>query len=313
MYALISGYVGYGRKRRYESIIRLWVETIFYCITINLVFTLFIDRDAVSNEKWLSAFLPVTSQTYWYLTAYVAVFLLIPVLNWTIDKMSKEMAAKVILIGLSLCCWDLVSKKDIFKLSGGYSAIWLIFLYFIGAYVNKHYSELKYKALFSKYCGWIFVAIISGSFVIVLALQKITLEIFGKAKGDRFFVAYTAPTVIIASIILLLYFSSIEIKRKSLIRFAAPATFGVYLIHNHPLVAQYVMPWIFGRYTGDAFLQTMLVFIIGAIAIFAIATFIERVRGFLFEKLGLNGLCRKCGELLECLVEKLEHVFATIP
>lgn len=40
-YGLISGYVGYGKKFKLRNIIQLWIEVIFYSVSISIAFKLF--------------------------------------------------------------------------------------------------------------------------------------------------------------------------------------------------------------------------------------------------------------------------------
>ena len=307
IYALISGYVGYGRTWKPGSLIRLWVQAVFYSFVINLLFMLFCGTDIVPPKHLLFSFFPLTGETWWYLTSYTAVFLLMPVLNMCMERLSREMAVRAIAIVAVLSWWDLISKKNIFKLESGYSAMWLIFLYFTGAFIKKYCSSVKYKAIYMKYCGWIYLSTVCISFLLVMALQKITLNIFGTAKGDRFFIGYTTPTVMLASIALFLYFSAMEIKRTKIITFFSSAAFGVYLIHNHPLMSKYAMPQIFGRYINRSFPETLLVFLAGSILIFTLAALIDRVRIFLFTKLGIFLFCDKCSDFLVQRVRMVTH------
>ena len=310
IYALISGYVGYGRKRNFRSIINLWTEAVFYCIGIELLFML-LNIKVISIKDLLVTLFPITKETYWYLSAYVVVFLFIPVLNWCVDKMNKNMATKIILLGLMLNWWDLISKKNIFKLYEGYSPIWLVFLYFVGAYIKKYYSDNEHKLLFRKYCGYIYILDICLVFAVIVLLQKITLCFFGKVKGDRFFIGYTTPTTILAAITILLFFSAIDINGKKttkIISFLAPTTFSVYLIHNHPLIANYVMPQIFGRFVNSSFIMALLVAIIGPVLIFAIAALVDKGRIILFKIFKIDTICNKCGYWIKCWIGKIDSL-----
>lgn len=310
IYALISGYVCYGRKWNPQNLIRLWAQAIFYCLTIDIIFILIYGKVVISPMELFSVIFPMTKGVYWYLTSYAAVFVFIPVLNRSIDTMDRSMAVRIIVTGVVLSWWDLISDKNIFKLDAGYSPVWLGFLYFTGAYISKYYSEGKHKVLFRKYCGYIYTAVICMVFALVVVMQKITLDVFGKAKGDRFLIGYTAPPILIAAIAILLYFSAIEIKRAKVIEFFAPAAFGVYLIHNHPLTAEYMMPYIFGRYSGGSFWKTLLVLLAGAACIFIFATLIDKVRNLIFLKLKIYMMCSKCSDLLISFINKVWDRFA---
>ena len=57
-YALISGYVGFGRKFKLGNIVQLWFEVVFYLLVISLVFK-FISPDSVDKMQLITSFFPV--------------------------------------------------------------------------------------------------------------------------------------------------------------------------------------------------------------------------------------------------------------
>lgn len=57
--------------------------------------------ERVSSGDFLSPFV-VTSNAYWYFTAYVVVFLLAPFFNMLIEKMSKEEFKRLLILGFVL-------------------------------------------------------------------------------------------------------------------------------------------------------------------------------------------------------------------
>ena len=78
-YALISGYVGIYSKFRISNILLLWMQVVFTTLIITVVFY-FLGADVTITDI-KEACTPVTSQLYWYFTAYVALYLLSPFLN----------------------------------------------------------------------------------------------------------------------------------------------------------------------------------------------------------------------------------------
>ncbi len=305
IYALISGYVGYSGKWKPQNLIRLWMQAVFYCLLLETVFMLFDGSGSLSYKRLLLAVIPVTTGTYWYLTSYVAVFLFIPFMNWGINNLSKGMATQIVLAGTVLGCWDLISAIDIFRLNKKYSAAWLIFLYFTGAYIRKYYSGAKYKVLFRRFCGFGFVIITCAVYISVVILQKVSLNASGDVKKIPLLTSYTSLPILMAAISLLLFFSAIEIKEYSLITFFTPTTFGVYLIHNHPLIARQIMPRLFGEYINCSIPVTIIVYVAGTITIFTVAALIDRIRGYLFSKLMLNELCKKGANVFSSVIHKL--------
>ena len=86
-YALISGFVGWSKQPKLSSLAMLWVRAVIFCVVITGVFSRFYELD---YKTLLSAVLPVTTSQYWYLTAYVGLFVAMPLLNFALQKMPKR-------------------------------------------------------------------------------------------------------------------------------------------------------------------------------------------------------------------------------
>lgn len=89
IYALISGYVWVYAKYRYRNILELWLQVLFYTVSITILFWAFVPS-SVSAIEWLKAIFPVMFNQYWYFSSYVALFLFIPLLNIIFEKMEKN-------------------------------------------------------------------------------------------------------------------------------------------------------------------------------------------------------------------------------
>lgn len=72
-YALITGYVNRNRKIRYYKLAIFWIQILFYMISIASIYS--IVEDYFDQTIWFNAFFPIMSYQYWYMTAYVGVFL----------------------------------------------------------------------------------------------------------------------------------------------------------------------------------------------------------------------------------------------
>ena len=90
VFALISGYVGYGSKKmRLSKIIDLWFVTVFYGIVISIGM-ICLGIPGVGVKDFVKSFLPITLNTYWYLSAYVGLFFLMPLINKLVKHISAE-------------------------------------------------------------------------------------------------------------------------------------------------------------------------------------------------------------------------------
>ena len=63
VYTLISGYVWVYAKYRYRNIIELWLQVLFYTISITFLFWMFVPS-SVSAMEWIKAVFPVMFNQY---------------------------------------------------------------------------------------------------------------------------------------------------------------------------------------------------------------------------------------------------------
>ena len=142
LFALCSGYCNYGKRFKLSGILNIWLATSFYSVSIKLIFS-------AINNAWnvsgiLKAFLPVSFNAYWYITSYVLLFFTMPLLNVAVEHLEKQtletvLCAGVILFGIQGFITH--HNYDIYHANTGLSAIWLMYMYLIGAYAKKYPNE----------------------------------------------------------------------------------------------------------------------------------------------------------------------------
>lgn len=104
-------------------------------------------------------------------------------------------------------------------------------------------------------------------------------------------VNYVSPTIVGFALCLLILFSTMEIKGEHLrkcIKNIAKLSFGVYLIHVHPLVLNSVMVDRFNAFAHMPVWEMTLCIMIAVLGIFSVCIFIEKIRYHLFEKIGVR-------------------------
>lgn len=94
-YGLISGYVGYGKKFKLSNLFNLWIEVIFYNVTIAILFKFF--NSNIGLKKIVPSLFPLTLNAYWYFSAYFIMFFFTPFFQYLIDRLSKRKSS--ILVG----------------------------------------------------------------------------------------------------------------------------------------------------------------------------------------------------------------------
>ncbi len=282
-YALISGYVGTGRKFRISGIALLWLRVVFWTLIITTV-TLVIAPELVGIRQYVRAVLPVTMKQYWYFTSYFCVFFLMPFLDSAVENLPRRLMTFLLAaLAVIFTILPLAARTDLFGAASGYTPVWLAVLYLFGAYARKY--ELLEKLRGVKALA-LFVL-----FTLATLAVKLAGEALGISRFDPgFLYSYTSPTVLAAAICLLGFFASLRIGDGAgrAISFLAPTAFSVYLIHTHPLVWMYLLE---NRFVSLAELPAPLcaLAVLGcALTIFAVCSALDLLRELLFRALKLK-------------------------
>lgn len=278
-YALVSGYVGAKSRYKYANFVNIWLRVVYYALIITGLFAVFAPN-LIIMDSWQWAITPVMSRQYWYITAYAGLFLLMPLLNFAINSMSrKQLLALVwgLVIGFSVL--PTLFRNDVFILKEGYSIWWLMVLYVIGGYIGKYGILRKMKKSKLLICYVVLT--------VVGLVAKVLLEYYGKDRSAHYIILYTSPLVLAQSVCLLGFFSRLKIRKwgAKLITVFAPLVFSVYIIHVHPLVWKNVLPGLFKWVASmPIYFEGFVVLGIALGALLSLSI-VDMVREFLFRVL----------------------------
>lgn len=254
IYALISGYVMYGKKHSILRIISLWLEVLIISV-FGLVAQMIFAFDTVSAKSVVQSFFPFLSGRHWYFSAYIMLYLLIPFLNTVIENSSAQQANRLILILLSVfsvasTASIIIGDPGIFGLNAGFSVTWLAVLFLIGAYINKFRNCLIVSKLLNNRLLCMILAMICG--LAIFAILLIVTLLKGKIPYISILLApayyrYFTPLVVTQSI--LIFFSCVNLKAtcetvNRVILCLGPLTFGIYIIHVLPAFQVIVLPYL---------------------------------------------------------------------
>ncbi len=289
-YALISGYVGFGAKFKYSNIVVLYLQVVFWIVCFTAIFAVVIPG-SVGIKDFVKALFPFAFNTYWYFTAYFCMFFFIPFMNVLMQSLNKKQAG--MLVGTIILIFSVlptVFQNDMFKLSKGSSAFWLAMLYLIGAYIRKYGSEIRgtKKAYLLMYVACVVVTWLSKC-----GVELITKRQLSNSSDSSPLISYVSPSVLLAAIALLLFFANMNLNKYviKMVSFFAPLTFGVYLVHEEPLVREYVISGRFEVY--GSFNPILMIFCVfgTAIVIWLVCSLIDYVRAYLFRICKIKEIC----------------------
>lgn len=288
VYALISGFLGFGKKHRLSKYLLTWLQVVFYGLITSVA------ACCLKGAGWrdvLHALFPVAFSQYWYFTAYTGTFLLMPLLDQLIERTKREWLPQVI-VGLLLfsCYVTLTSQSDPFVLRAGYSFVWLSILYFIGGIVRKYDLHTRIRR---------------RSAILVLVCLVAVAYLWMMLTDSMYpFVSYTSPTVLGCAVCLLLLFASVKSDPPPLVSWAA-STFGVYLLHEAPVVKTSLIQarFLFVADLHPLWMIPTILFL--ALTIFTIGILVDKFRMRIFERCRATELAEKAEALLKGLIQRV--------
>lgn len=298
VYAVISGYVGYREtrpKRRTSKYLKMWFGVFFYSLGISLA-ALFARPDIMTFENVVKSAFPVISLAYWYFSSYTVVFFLAPWINGFISRLDNKDTTKLALLSVGL--FSVVSfasnffQTDPFVLNGGYSPLWLLVLYVVGAWMKK-------CGVFGKTGKLTLLLLIIGDYALMCVIAYVI------PQGSLGISGYTSPFVLAIAIFCVALFSKIKFSRfvNGIIAFLAPAAFGVYLIHTHPFIYNNVLKDAFLWVSDVSVFAIPFVIVGSAVVIMAVCLAAEKLRLWLFKVTRFDDLLDFSGNKIDGIVD----------
>lgn len=282
-FGLISGYVSHTGKFSGERAFYVWAQAAFYSAGITLLFKL-AAPESVSFRNLLTSLFPVITQKYWYFTAYFGLLFFIPFLSAFVQTLSTGGAKRLMVaIVLIFAVLPTLTDKDLFFTKAGYSLLWLCNLYLLGACIRK--MDMGWgpsvKGCILGY--FICVSVTTGS----KALLSLGMARFGVGIiREDLLLSYTSPTILLSAVFLLLLCRRLSVSSAALagiIHFFAPLSFGVYLIHTHPLIWNVLLAERFKVYASLAAPLCILSVLLTACGIFLACAVVDLARYQLFQ------------------------------
>ena len=294
-FALISGIVS-SKNFKYSNLIYLWFYTFFYSLSIYLISNLIYQKSFI--KEMIPNIFPVIFYKYWYFSEYFGMYLFLPIINKGLSILNKNELKLFIYTTLSIfiILKDLMNNEfDTFKMSSGYSILWLMNYYIVGVYLRKYIIEVKRnKVIFCIKCIFIYFTSSLLCYYSTIYDGKYKNFIIIRIIKHLFVYRINSLAMISQSISITLFFSQIKFNKiiSKLINNIAKLTFGVYLIHMHGSIRFKLMKMSIKNYSINLSLKSILfLLIINAFIIFIICIIIDCLRNLIFRFFKIRLLC----------------------
>lgn len=278
VWVLISGFYLSRSGFRLNRILQLLLEVYFYTLMVSLVMQL-VGIYAVKADdsifRSVQYLFPISSEHYWFATAYMMLYVLSPVLNCGIEKLTKvQLQATIFGLLLFTCLVKSFVPVNFVTDDRGYGVRWFLTLYLIGGYLRKY--EVKFLSG-KKRSLLLYVFSCLLSFCLLLVFYE------WNWRADRFNYYFEALThynfilTLLGALGLFSFMRGVRLNEKGLVARASirlsPYLFGVYLLQQHLEIKDRWIYWLEGilgkrpeqvlPFLGTFVLAIFLVFICG--------------------------------------------------
>lgn len=278
LFCLIMGYFGIRSEFKIKKAIQLEAQVIFYSLfglCIALIF-----KSKLSFSAIVVTFFPIIFNQYWYITAYIMVYILSPFLNKALLELNEVQYRR--LIAIMMTFWCIIPFFSLQENSGLFwnQFIWFIVMYDIGGYLRLN------RKLFSERIYW--AVLLISNIILILSVVGINWlsYYFPRLEGYTTYTRWSnCPLIICVCISMMRLVECRNTGYSKLINFLASGTLGIYLFHENVFIKDIIWNKLFNsfQYIGS---YTIVLHIVMAIAfIYVMGSIIDMIRRFLFMKM----------------------------
>lgn len=285
LFMLISGYYMAKGRFKWKKLVRLLVEVQVYHWGILWLGSRLGVCELVGRKAHFLAFFPVITNQYWFVTAYLLVYILSPFFNLLIGAMDQKTYRRFLAVALGLFCVIPTFFGFFYNTTESLlyynRMIWLSIMYFLGAYIyiymqkDEKQKENRRKYVTLTLCS---AAVMAVSILIIDRFIGFFAAV-GTTECAYFWPPNTIPMVFL-SVGVFGLFRSLRLSYHPAVNALASTTMGVYMLHDGRLV-----PWIWrsvfccAAYQDSPYLAFRILG--AAAAVFAAGAAVDLLRGAL--------------------------------
>jgi len=272
VFVLISGW--FGIKARLKGFGNVLFQPFFYSLAIIILFLIIRLDNPLAPKSIANLFL--FTKNYWFIKAYLGLYILSPVLNSFVERASKRQFEVLLLFffGFQTIYGWTDSAAD-FHL--GFSII-----SFCGLYLLARYASI-YRPKFTCFRPLSYLGIFLLMSILIAILSLYAGEYDGSGFVRRSLYAYIDPLIIVSSLSLLLLFSKLRLESKA-VNWAAASCLSLYLITENINVRQYYLDSAHSVYTTGGYFMSLLLVILFILAVSIACIMIDQLRKFVWSK-----------------------------
>lgn len=276
-FVMISGYFLIERNTwRWKGIMKTWIETLFYSVVF-MVASILVGGE-VSVSEVVRSFLPVLGDKYWFMTYYIGLMLLAPLISRAAHGLNARQLYWVLIVLFVMNFQYLYGK-----VYGGFSTLmWFSFLFLTGGYVRKY--KVPQWVIYHK--GTLLLGIWG-----MLTLAALIININRGGQTTLMSTSYHGPVFFLSFLVFVFFaMSTLSGKWVDAICRIAPYTLAVYLIHANGFWNGLLWEWLIPNSFGA---PIILYCLFSCFLIFMVCVIIDLLREKLFEFFGIKNFIER--------------------
>lgn len=299
-FILISGYFMVRSQITVYKLIRVIGEVWFYSVGIGLLFlTVLTPETTLDIKAIIKMCLPVGYYQYWFMTDYIILMIMSPLLNLVISNINKITYQRVIMVSMIL--WSILP----FFIGTGYGyneLLWFVVLYFMAGYIRM-YVDVDKKNGSRHFIAAIIlcICVILSNIVLIYMGHLWQQDIFTEQSGRL--AALYSPFTLFISVELLIGFIKMKPYSNMFVNVVASASLGVYLLSDNEMMRPYLWHSILkvsNMYQSKWLIIHALLSIIG---VYVVCTLVDLIRQCTVEKVFLTILNKHLEKLQKIVMD----------
>lgn len=279
VYMLISGYFVSTSSFKVSRLLKLWLQLEFYSVVVGSVAMLagWVPAEDINTYFLLGLLFPVSMGHYWFMTAYIYLYLLFALFGPVLKKLDKQQLQLILVLLFTVFCLVKSFVPVRFELDElGYDCLWYMCMFLLGAYIRRYglpvlTGKLRSAALYILAC----CAIFAGT----MLMREIYLRTGSLSYIIKFLYDYNHIANVLAALGLFGLFLHMRLPEGlgRIVGKIAPYTLGVYLLHENQAV-RYLWQNLLGADRIHTVLGLLLGVLIAVVIVFTAGILVDMLR-----------------------------------
>lgn len=287
LYMLISGYFLIESSFKVKRLLQLLLQICFYSFGVAVIAAAFgyLPEEYFTLHYLQMILLPVSMHHYWFMTAYVYMYIVSPLISAGIKQLSKrQMQIVIVLLIAVFSAVKSVAPIILGADMNGYDFDWYLCVFVIAAYIRLYgipFFKNKRRSLL------VYLLSAAGIFGVTMAIRFVYLWRDDLGTILTICYSYNHILVLTAAVGLFYFFYHLRLKEGVFSRIVckiAPYTLGVYLWHENIAIRYEWVNWFY-KLTGrpDSILSLLVLTVLAVAAVFIIGILLDMLRSLCFK------------------------------